>query len=141
MPLRRLLELIALALAGRAASRLLALLGAGVCRDALIQLVRALPDPGIGQVTVLGVDDFSKRRGHSYATLLINMDTRKPVDVLDDREASSLAGWLREHPEVFGLHAAGRTRVSYETRPLAEVNEAIAEVLHGKARARLVLVP
>ena len=77
---------------------------------------------------MLGVDDFSKRRGHSYATLLINMDTRKPVDVLDDREASSLAGWLREHPEVFGLHAAGRTRVSYETRPLAEVNEAIAEV-------------
>ena len=43
--------------------------------------------------------------------------------------------------EVFGLHAAGRTRVSYETRPLAEVNEGIAEVLHGKARARLVLVP
>ena len=27
------------------------------------------------------------------------------------------------------------------TRPLAEVNEAIAEVLHGKARARLVLEP
>jgi hypothetical protein len=31
--------------------------------------------------------------------------------------------------------------VSYETRPLAEVNEAIAEVLHGKARGRLVLEP
>jgi transposase len=28
------------------------------------------------------------------------MDTRKPVDVLDDREASSLTGWLREHPGV-----------------------------------------
>ncbi len=43
--------------------------------------------------------------------------------------------------EVFGLHAAGRTKVSYETRPLAGVNEAIAEVLHGKARGRLVLEP
>src|SRR5438132_11198 len=83
-----------------AACRLLGLLGVDVCRDTLIQLVRALPDPEVGQVTVLGVDDFSKRRGHSYATLLINMDTRKPVDVLDDREASSLAGWLREHPGV-----------------------------------------
>ena len=100
MLLRRLLELMALALAGRAASRLLALLGVGACRDTLIQLVRALPDPGIGQVTVLGVDDFSKRRGHSYATLMINMDTRKPIDVLDDRQAATLTDWLREHPGV-----------------------------------------
>jgi transposase len=100
MLLRRLLELAALTPAGRAASRLLGQLGAGVCRDTLIQLARALPDPGIGQVTVLGVDDFPERRGHSHATLLINMDTGKPVDVPGDREASTLAGWLREHPGV-----------------------------------------
>jgi D-arabinose 1-dehydrogenase-like Zn-dependent alcohol dehydrogenase len=31
--------------------------------------------------------------------------------------------------------------VIYETRPLAEVNDAIAEVLHGKARGRIVLEP
>jgi alcohol dehydrogenase, propanol-preferring len=53
----------------------------------------------------------------------------------------SIVGTRADLNEVFGLHAAGRTRVSYETRPLAEVNEAIAEVLHGKARARLVLEP
>jgi propanol-preferring alcohol dehydrogenase len=43
--------------------------------------------------------------------------------------------------EIFGLHAAGQTRVIYETRPLADVNDAISEVLHGKAQARLVLEP
>jgi propanol-preferring alcohol dehydrogenase len=53
----------------------------------------------------------------------------------------SIVGTRADLAEVFALHAAGRTRVSYETRPLAEVNEGIAEVLHGKARARLVLVP
>ena len=35
--------------------------------------------------------------------------------------------------EVFALHAAGRTRVSYETRPLADVNQGISDVLHGRA--------
>ena len=42
---------------------------------------------------------------------------------------------------VFALHSAGRTRVVTETRPLAAVNEAIAEVLRGQAKARLVLQP
>jgi propanol-preferring alcohol dehydrogenase len=53
----------------------------------------------------------------------------------------SIVGTRADLLEVFGLHAAGRTRVSYETRPLAEVNEAIADVLHGKATARIVLEP
>ena len=53
----------------------------------------------------------------------------------------SIVGTRADLLDVFALHAAGRTRVSYETRPLANVNEAIAEVLQGKAKARLVLEP
>ena len=69
--LRSLLERVALALAGRAGSRLARVLGAVVSRFTLIRLVRALPDPEIGQVTVLGVDDWAKRRGQSYASVLV----------------------------------------------------------------------
>jgi len=51
----------------------------------------------------------------------------------------SIVGTRADLNEVFALHAAGRTRVSYETRPLADVNQAISDVLHGKAKARIVL--
>jgi alcohol dehydrogenase, propanol-preferring len=53
----------------------------------------------------------------------------------------SIVGTRADLAEVFALHAAGRTRVSYETRPLGEVNTAIDDVLHGKTRARIVLEP
>jgi alcohol dehydrogenase, propanol-preferring len=53
----------------------------------------------------------------------------------------SIVGTRADLADVFALHAAGRTRVIYETRPLESVNEAIADVLAGKAKARLVLQP
>jgi propanol-preferring alcohol dehydrogenase len=53
----------------------------------------------------------------------------------------SIVGTRADLANVFALHAAGRTRVVYDTRPLEAVNESIGEVLRGKAKARLVLEP
>jgi propanol-preferring alcohol dehydrogenase len=39
------------------------------------------------------------------------------------------------------LHAAGLTKVISETRPLEQVNEAIADVEAGRVAARIVLEP
>ncbi len=67
-------------------------------RDRLLRLVRALPDPPISDITVLGVDDFAIKRGHHYGTVLIDCETRKVVDMLLGRDAEPLTAWLQERP-------------------------------------------
>jgi transposase len=99
VPLAGLLSQVALELAGRAGARLAAALGIAVHRGTLLRLVLDLPDPPASAAPdVVGVDDFALRRGHVYATILVDAATGRAIDVLPGREAGPLAGWLKAHP-------------------------------------------
>jgi transposase len=66
----------------------------------LLRYLRTIKDAPKADVTVLGIDDFALRRGDKYGTILINMETSKPLDLLPDRTAEAVMPWLATHPEI-----------------------------------------
>lgn len=98
--LRSTLADVGLALAGRAGARLADVFGVAVSRSTVLRLVDALPEPEPSDARVVGVDEYATRKGRHYGTVLVDVETRRPVDLLPDREAASLAVWLSKRSGV-----------------------------------------
>jgi transposase len=94
------LKAIGLSATARVSERLAPRLGMKVKAPTLLRYLRTIQDPPRADVTVLGIDDFSLRRSDSYGTILINLETRRPLDLLPDRTAEAVKPWVASHPEI-----------------------------------------
>ena len=107
---------IAVALGGEAGARMAGHLGMAASGDTMLRLVRLLPLPRHPTPRVLGVDDWAIRKGRTYGTVLVDLERRRVVDLLPDRSAATLAGWLRRRR---GIQVVARDRSSQYARGIA----------------------
>lgn len=98
--LYQIVQIIGLATGGRLGVRVTDRLRIQTTRQTILRRIMALPAEPVGQVTQIGIDDFSFRRGRKFGTLVVDLQTHKVLDVLPDRTADTSAAWMATHPEI-----------------------------------------
>src|SRR6266702_8021710 len=94
------LKAIGLSASAEVSERLAPRLAMKVKAPTLLRYLRSIPPPADAPVRVLGIDDFAIRRGDSYGTIFVNIETGKPLDLLPDRTAEAVLPWLKSHQEI-----------------------------------------
>lgn len=140
------LTLLSFALGGQAGARTARRLGLFVSGDTLLRRIRRFPVAPPSTPRVLGVDDWAKRKGQTYGTILVDLEKREPIELLPDSEAETLAQWLKAHPGVqiiardrSGAYAQGAQQGSPHAQQIADrwhllrnLTEAVERVLQSR---------
>ena len=83
--LEQYLQNLALQLGGEKAALLLELLNINlVSADTLLNLSRKVALPTVATPKIVGIDEWAIRKGQTYATILVDLETRRPIDLLAD---------------------------------------------------------
>jgi transposase len=122
------LALVGFALGGEAGARLIRRLGMTASPTTLLRYVRGtatahhLPS----SPEVIGVDDFALLRGRRYGTIIVDLEKHRPIELLPDRSAQTLAAWLKERSSI---RIISRDRSTEYERGIKEGAPGVVEVL------------
>jgi transposase len=53
-----------------------------------------------GPLRVIGIDDWAWRKNQRYGTIICDLERRRVVDLLPDREVGTIERWLESHPGI-----------------------------------------
>ena len=91
---------LGLALGGRPGQSFARRLLLPVSKDTLLRVVRRHLAPPATAARVVGIDDWAFKRGHRYGTIICDLEQRRIIDLLPDREAATVTAWLAARPSI-----------------------------------------
>ena len=71
-----------------------------VSNDTLLRMVRRRAGLRAEPLSAIGIDDWAWHKGHRYGSIVCDLQRRRIVTLLADREVATVEAWLRHHPEI-----------------------------------------
>jgi transposase len=93
-------RVLGFALGGEPGARVAEHLGVPTSADTLLRRVKAAPDGPEPEYRYVGIDDFARRKGRVYGTVLIDLERGRVIDLLPGRDGTAVEAWLKAHPKV-----------------------------------------
>jgi transposase len=91
---------LGLALGGRPAASFARRLMVPVSKDTLLRVVRRRGTPLFVAPAVIGIDDWAWRRNQRYGTLICDLERRRTIALLPDREPATASAWLSQQRQI-----------------------------------------
>jgi transposase len=115
--LRQSHEAIGYTQGGDAGSRLTVRLAMTTSADTLLRRVKQLHEGSVPSPQFVGIDDWAWRKGQRYGTIVVDLERSKVIDLLPDREGTTVSDWLKAHPSI---ELVSRDRSSTYTQAATE---------------------
>jgi hypothetical protein len=126
--LESIVQVVGRSLGGRPAERLMRRLGMAVSNDTTLRRVKRGAQIACDKkLRVVGVDDWARKKGQNYGTILVDLERRTVADLLPERSAQQVEHWFKQHPGVeivsrgrFGLYAKAAQRGAPQAQQVAD---------------------
>ena len=123
---KELLRMVGLEVGGNKGALISRIVGNPVSSSTILRLIQQLEiEEATTTSGVIGVDDWAFKKGRNYGTIIVDLERKKVIDLLPDREADTLKQWLLRHPEV---HTVSRDRASAYSKGIREGTKDAIEV-------------
>jgi hypothetical protein len=123
-------ELVGHALGGRAGERLMGRLGLRVSDDTIVRRLKTRARPAVVDARVVGVDGWAKRKGLNYGTIVVDLERRTVVDVLDTYDVEAVERWFSAHPDIHTICRDRNGRYAKAARTGAPAATQVADRFH-----------
>jgi transposase len=140
--LRDALIALGLATSAEVCTRLAPKLGLQVSAPTLLRSLRTVSCASPASVRILGIDDWSWKKGQIYGTLMVDLERSKPIELLPDRREETAKAWLLTHPEIEvmsrdrgGAYAAAAKKGAPQAQQIADTFHLLLNLREKRKRA------